>query len=76
MKLGRGSEAITLYEELLDRNPENWSFYEGLEKCKSPVSEDERLQIYTRVAHKFPRASVPRRKPLNFTTGKPQLKSA
>ncbi|XP_022099558.1 N-alpha-acetyltransferase 15, NatA auxiliary subunit-like [Acanthaster planci] len=69
LQLGRASEAITLYEELLDRNPESWSYYEGLEKCKNPANEVERLQIYTRVADKFPRAAVPRRKPLNFTTG-------
>ncbi|XP_038056250.1 N-alpha-acetyltransferase 15, NatA auxiliary subunit-like isoform X2 [Patiria miniata] len=69
LKLGRASEAVTIYEELLNRNPESWSFYEGLEKSKSPLEEVERLQIYTRVADKFPRAAVPRRKPLNFTTG-------
>ncbi|XP_071786525.1 N-alpha-acetyltransferase 15, NatA auxiliary subunit-like [Asterias amurensis] len=69
LQLNRASEATSIYEELVERNPESWSNYEGLEKCKNPRSEEERLEIYTRIAEKFPRAAVPRRMPLKFTTG-------
>ena len=73
LQLNRASEATSIYEELVERNPESWSNYEGLEKCKNPRSEEERLEIYTRIAEKFPRAAVPRRMPLKFTTGKSVL---
>ena len=33
MKLDRKEEAAQLYRELLERNPENWFYYSGLEQA-------------------------------------------
>ncbi|XP_053162837.1 N-alpha-acetyltransferase 16, NatA auxiliary subunit isoform X2 [Hemicordylus capensis] len=69
LKLGRLKEASEVYKELIDRNAENWYYYEGLERALLPHSLEERLQIYEEVSKRHPRAVSPRRLPLNFVTG-------
>ncbi|MEE6522218.1 hypothetical protein FKM82_020654 [Ascaphus truei] len=71
-KLGRLKEAAEVYRELLDRNAENWKYYEHLEKALEPATIEERLQIYEEVGKRHPRAVSPRRLPLNFVTGNGQ----
>lgn len=36
LKLGRLKEAGEVYRELIERNAENWYYYEGLEKALQP----------------------------------------
>lgn len=36
LKLGRLEEATEVYHCLQERNPENWSYYHGLEKALKP----------------------------------------
>uniref|UniRef100_A0A8C2G9Y6 N(alpha)-acetyltransferase 15, NatA auxiliary subunit n=1 Tax=Cyprinus carpio TaxID=7962 RepID=A0A8C2G9Y6_CYPCA len=36
LKLDRAGEATEVYHRLLERNPENWSYYQGLEKALKP----------------------------------------
>lgn len=36
LKLGRLKEAGEVYKELIERNAENWYYYEGLEKSLQP----------------------------------------
>lgn len=36
LKLGRLKEAGEVYKELIERNAENWYYYEGLEKALQP----------------------------------------
>lgn len=36
LKLGRLKEAGEVYKELIERNAENWCYYEGLEKALQP----------------------------------------
>ncbi|KAM6448188.1 N-alpha-acetyltransferase 16, NatA auxiliary subunit [Liasis olivaceus] len=69
LNLGRLEEAAEIYKELLDRNAENWSYYEGLEKALQPHSLEERLELYEEISKRHPRAVSPRRLPLNFVTG-------
>ncbi|XP_067419285.1 N-alpha-acetyltransferase 16, NatA auxiliary subunit isoform X8 [Emydura macquarii macquarii] len=69
LKLGRLKEAGEVYKELIDRNAENWYYYEGLEKALQPSTLEERLQIYEEVSKRHPRAVSPRRLPLNFVPG-------
>uniref|UniRef100_A0A674IMK1 N(alpha)-acetyltransferase 16, NatA auxiliary subunit n=1 Tax=Terrapene triunguis TaxID=2587831 RepID=A0A674IMK1_9SAUR len=69
LKLGRLKEAGEIYKELIDRNAENWYYYEGLEKALQPSTLEERLQIYEEVSKRHPRAVSPRRLPLNFVPG-------
>uniref|UniRef100_A0A8C6ZJJ8 N-alpha-acetyltransferase 16, NatA auxiliary subunit n=1 Tax=Nothoprocta perdicaria TaxID=30464 RepID=A0A8C6ZJJ8_NOTPE len=80
LKLGRLKEAGQVYKELIERNAENWYYYEGLEKALQPSklqhdyflphgTLEERLQIYEDVSKRHPRAVSPRRLPLNFVSG-------
>uniref|UniRef100_A0A674PLT5 N-alpha-acetyltransferase 15, NatA auxiliary subunit a n=1 Tax=Takifugu rubripes TaxID=31033 RepID=A0A674PLT5_TAKRU len=69
LKLERPEEAAVVYRRLLERNPENWAYYHGLEKALKPSNSEERLKIYEDSWVKFPKGLVPRRLPLNFLTG-------
>lgn len=69
IKLGRPDEARQIFENLLERNPENWAYYEGLERSSLAESEADRLAIYTTYTSKYPRAAAPKRLPLKFVTG-------
>jgi tetratricopeptide (TPR) repeat protein len=66
--LGEPETAGQIYKELISRNPENWAYYQGFEKAMSLEDKsDERLKLYKDVLELFPRASMPKRLPLNFT---------
>ncbi|KAF6738637.1 N-alpha-acetyltransferase 15, NatA auxiliary subunit [Oryzias melastigma] len=69
LKLERLEEATEVYHRLQERNPENWSYYHGLENALKPGSVEERHKIYEEVWEKFPKGLVPRRLPLSFLTG-------
>uniref|UniRef100_A0A8C7XDW1 N-alpha-acetyltransferase 15, NatA auxiliary subunit n=1 Tax=Oryzias sinensis TaxID=183150 RepID=A0A8C7XDW1_9TELE len=69
LKLERLEEATQVYHRLQERNPENWSYYHGLENALKPSSVEERHKIYEEVWEKFPKGLVPRRLPLSFLTG-------
>ncbi|XP_040197249.1 N-alpha-acetyltransferase 16, NatA auxiliary subunit [Rana temporaria] len=69
LNLGRLKEAAEVYRELIDRNPDNWKYYENLEKALKPATVEERLKIYDDLGKRYPRAVSPRRLPLNFITG-------
>ncbi|XP_063160633.1 N-alpha-acetyltransferase 16, NatA auxiliary subunit [Candoia aspera] len=69
LNLGRLKEAAETYKDLIDRNAESWSYYEGLEKALQPHSLEERLELYEEIGKRHPRAVSPRRLPLNFVTG-------
>uniref|UniRef100_A0A8C6T2C0 N-alpha-acetyltransferase 15, NatA auxiliary subunit n=1 Tax=Neogobius melanostomus TaxID=47308 RepID=A0A8C6T2C0_9GOBI len=69
LKLERFEEARVVYSRLQERNPENWSYYHGLENALKPNSVEERFKIFEDAWEKFPKGLVPRRLPLNFLTG-------
>ncbi|KAL8189827.1 UNVERIFIED_CONTAM: N-alpha-acetyltransferase 16, NatA auxiliary subunit, partial [Gekko kuhli] len=69
LKLERLKEASEVYRELIDRNAENWHYYEGLERALQPRTLEDRLQVYEEISKRHPRAVSPRRLPLNFVTG-------
>uniref|UniRef100_A0A3Q4GPJ1 N-alpha-acetyltransferase 15, NatA auxiliary subunit n=1 Tax=Neolamprologus brichardi TaxID=32507 RepID=A0A3Q4GPJ1_NEOBR len=71
LKLEKHQEASEVYRRLQERNPENWAYYQGLEKALKPGSLEARQKIYEASCIKFPKGLVPRRLPLNFLTGKP-----
>uniref|UniRef100_A0A8C2WJU4 N-alpha-acetyltransferase 15, NatA auxiliary subunit n=1 Tax=Cyclopterus lumpus TaxID=8103 RepID=A0A8C2WJU4_CYCLU len=66
LKLERLDDATEVYRRLQERNPENWSYYRGLENAQKP---EERQKIYEDAWEKFPKGLVPRRLPLNFLSG-------
>ncbi|XP_052228174.1 N-alpha-acetyltransferase 15, NatA auxiliary subunit-like isoform X2 [Dreissena polymorpha] len=69
LEMGRLSEAAEIYRDLIDRNPENWAYYKGLEDSTAPETEEARWKLYTDIGKKFPRADAPKRIPLSFVTG-------
>uniref|UniRef100_A0A672MRQ6 N-alpha-acetyltransferase 15, NatA auxiliary subunit-like n=1 Tax=Sinocyclocheilus grahami TaxID=75366 RepID=A0A672MRQ6_SINGR len=69
LKLDRAGEATEVYHRLLERNPENWSYYQGLEKALKPKSVEGKQKIYEDAWVKYPKGLVPRRLPLSFLTG-------
>ncbi|KAI7801738.1 N-alpha-acetyltransferase 15, NatA auxiliary subunit a [Triplophysa rosa] len=69
LRLDRAGEATEVYHRLLERNPENWSYYQGLEKALKTKSAEERQKIYEDAWVKYPKGLVPRRLPLSFLTG-------
>ncbi|TRY87613.1 hypothetical protein DNTS_005998 [Danionella cerebrum] len=69
LNLKRFEEAAEVYRHLQERNPENWSYYHGLEKALKPGSTEEKLKIYEEAWDKYPKGLVPRRLPLSFLSG-------
>ncbi|KAM4864455.1 N-alpha-acetyltransferase 16, NatA auxiliary subunit isoform X2 [Urocitellus parryii] len=69
LKLGRLKDASEVFKNLINRNAENWYYYEGLEKALQPSTWEERLQIYEEISKQHPRAISPRRLPLNLIPG-------
>ncbi|XP_059410348.1 N-alpha-acetyltransferase 15, NatA auxiliary subunit-like [Carassius carassius] len=69
LNLERFEEAADVYRRLQERNPENWSYYHGLEKALKPASAEEKLKIYEEAWEKYPKGLVPRRLPLSFLSG-------
>ena len=71
LKLGRNSEAEVVYGDLVDRNPEDSGYYQGLMQAKGlkdgPVSDA--TKAYQEIAEKHPKPDFPRRKPLDFLEG-------
>ncbi|KAJ9602074.1 hypothetical protein H2200_013434 [Cladophialophora chaetospira] len=70
-RLGRKSEAEAAYAELLDRNPDDSAYYDGWIAAKDlkKGQEAEMKKAYDELAEKFPRADLPRRRPLDVLSG-------
>uniref|UniRef100_A0A8C7V456 N(alpha)-acetyltransferase 15, NatA auxiliary subunit a n=1 Tax=Oncorhynchus mykiss TaxID=8022 RepID=A0A8C7V456_ONCMY len=69
LQLDRSEEATEVYRQLQERNPENWAYYQGLEKALKPACIEERQKLYEEAWVKYPKGLVPRRLPLTFLTG-------
>ncbi|XP_076467925.1 N-alpha-acetyltransferase 15, NatA auxiliary subunit-like [Babylonia areolata] len=69
LKMDRKKDAADIYRELINRNNENWAYYKGYEDSTSFESVEEKLNFYKEISEKFPRATVPKRLPLTFTSG-------
>lgn len=66
--LGRSEEASVVYRRLLQRNPDNVSYYHLLETALGTSSKpvELRLKLYEKLAHFYPRSDPPRFLPLTF----------
>ena len=58
MELGNAEDAEDIYRDLVKRNPENGSYYEGIEKClaaKSPdgICESLYIKIFVNLVSMF-----------------------
>lgn len=70
-RLGRKSEAEAAYAALLDRNPDDSVYYDGWIEAKglkdAPISDIKKA--YQELADKYPKADLPRRRPLDVLSG-------
>lgn len=71
LRLDRKAEAEAAYAALLERNPENSNYYEGLIAAKGIDPSDHKAlkAVYDEWAEKFPKGDAPRRVPLDFLEG-------
>ncbi|WJX48860.1 N-alpha-acetyltransferase 16, NatA auxiliary subunit [Trifolium repens] len=78
VKLGHLEEAETLYRILLSMNPDNYSYYEGLQKCVGLYLEDRKysadqidqlVSLYETLGQQYKWSSAVKRIPLDFLQG-------
>ncbi|KAL5576384.1 hypothetical protein UlMin_018083 [Ulmus minor] len=76
--LGRFEEGATLYRGLLSMNPDNYRYYEGLQKCVglysenaeySPAQIEQLDDLYKSLAQQYNWSSAVKRIPLDFLQG-------
>ncbi|BBN20005.1 N-alpha-acetyltransferase 15/16, NatA auxiliary subunit [Marchantia polymorpha subsp. ruderalis] len=77
--LNRLKEAQEVYRYLLDMNPDNYSYYDGLQKCLglsrvengsySPSQLEKLVELYTSLQRQYPKSSAAKRIPLDFLQG-------
>jgi len=59
-----------VYEKLIASNPDNRTYYYGLENArKIQDNEEKRLELYKQYETKFPKAILPRRLALDCASG-------
>ncbi|KAK4479629.1 hypothetical protein RD792_015155 [Penstemon davidsonii] len=77
-KLGRFDEGENIYRILLSLNPDNYRYYEGLQKCMGLYSSNgqylsddiSRLEaLYVTLSKQYSRSSAVKRIPLDFLNG-------
>ena len=71
LKLGRKPQAEAAYTALIDRNPDDSSYYDGLMKAKGIENGPTKAlrEVYQEIEKKHPRSDFPRRRPLDFLEG-------
>ncbi|KAG0593029.1 hypothetical protein M758_1G292200 [Ceratodon purpureus] len=78
LQTNRLAEAEEIYRKLLDVNPDNYHYYEGLQKClglmpdgKVYTSEqvEKLVKVYDGLREKYPRSAAAKRIPLDFLEG-------
>jgi len=72
LQLKNWEEAEQTYMTLLNRNPDNRSYYVALEQCWAMGEDVNRSQFktkYDELAEKYPKADSPQRVPLDFLEG-------
>lgn len=63
------AEAVQVYQELLQINPENVLYYKKLSEAERHKTPEETLKMLEHYEHLFPRALAPRRLQLNYASG-------
>ncbi|CAM6129165.1 unnamed protein product [Calypogeia fissa] len=79
LSLNRLAEAEDVYRDLLDMNPDNYGYYEGLQKCLGLAGgnvgsyKDDHLEklvnMFTELQKKYPKSAAAKRIPLDFLQG-------
>ncbi|RNA23874.1 N-alpha-acetyltransferase auxiliary subunit [Brachionus plicatilis] len=73
--LNKNEEAAKIYEQLIERNPDNLIYYQNLEASLNLNSIDEKLNFYAKLSEKYPRSDIPRKTPLLFLSDSKQFSS-
>ncbi|XP_024387242.1 N-terminal acetyltransferase A complex auxiliary subunit NAA15 isoform X1 [Physcomitrium patens] len=75
LQTNRLSEAEEIYRKLLVVNPDNYHYYEGLQKCLGLISDgkaytseqvEKLVKLYDDLREKYPRSAAAKRIPLDF----------
>lgn len=75
LQINRSSEAEEIYQKLLEVNPDNYHYYEGLQKCLGLTPDGEvytseqvekLVEVYGDLRKKYPRSAAAKRIPLDF----------
>lgn len=69
LKLGNFESAVTIYEGLIKRNPENTFYYAKFIEAKQFDNSDDIVDLYKKLQTDYPRAICPKRLPLNVANG-------
>ncbi|KAL1509166.1 hypothetical protein ABEB36_003946 [Hypothenemus hampei] len=69
LKLENWERSEQLYEELIQRNPENTIYYEKMIEAKRLTKDSDIVEFYSNYDIKFPRAMPPKRLSLNYASG-------
>lgn len=69
LKLGQFDRAITIYDGLIERNPENTMYYAKFIEAKQAIDADTIIDLYRKFQTEYPRSICPKRLPLNVATG-------
>ncbi|XP_058789166.1 N-alpha-acetyltransferase 15, NatA auxiliary subunit [Phymastichus coffea] len=69
LELEQHSEAVKVYQELLQINPENVLYYKKLSEAERHKTPEETLKMLEHYESLFPRALAPRRLQLNYASG-------
>ncbi|GAB6026014.1 N-alpha-acetyltransferase 15, NatA auxiliary subunit [Chamberlinius hualienensis] len=69
LELERYSLAVSCYQELLQRNPENRQYCIGVEKSLRLETVEEKLKLYLDLQKKYPHTQILRRFPLDIADG-------
>lgn len=67
--LGKKQEAIDAWETLIHRNPNCLDYYEQIEKVLD-LNTKQKTKFYKLMRDKYPKAEVPKQRPLSFLEGK------
>ncbi|XP_059614003.1 N-alpha-acetyltransferase 15, NatA auxiliary subunit [Phlebotomus argentipes] len=70
LKMGRHADAVPIYKELLQRNPENTLYYRKFVEARQLEGDQgEQLEVFRQFQKDFPSAICPKRLPLDVATG-------
>lgn len=69
LKLGHYVKAASYFNDLIKRNPENTLYYKKLIEAWQTTKPEEIVKFYLEYAEIYPRASPPKRLPLNYAVG-------
>uniref|UniRef100_A0A182J3Q8 N-alpha-acetyltransferase 15, NatA auxiliary subunit n=1 Tax=Anopheles atroparvus TaxID=41427 RepID=A0A182J3Q8_ANOAO len=69
LKLGRHEEALPIFKQLIDRNPDNAAYFRKYMEANKKTDGDDLIQAYRATQTEYPQSFCARRLPLDIATG-------